>query len=95
MLIFSLRMCGRLGPGGLVLPILLQIYDLLFIGQRELGGNFTCLFIVCCKAVLERAFLTGDKEKVWKFSILCLSANRLHLAIASGKSKMSRANKTK
>ena len=88
-------MCGRLGPGGLVLPILLQIYDLLFIGQRELGGNFTCFFIVCRKAVLERAFLTGDKEKVWKFSISCLSANRLHLAIASGKSKMSRANKTK
>jgi hypothetical protein len=62
---------------------------------KGVGGNFTCLFIVCRKAVLERAFLTGDKEKVWKFSISYLSANRLHLAIASGKSKISRANKTK
>lgn len=59
MLIFSLRMCGRLGPGGLVLPILLQIYDLLFIGQRELGGNFTCLFIVCRKAVSKKGVSDG------------------------------------
>ena len=81
-------MCGRLGPGGLVLPILLQIYDLLFIGQRELVG-------ISLVYLLSAAFLTGDKEKVWKFSISCLSANRLRLAIASGKSKMSRANKTK
>lgn len=95
MLIFSLRMCGRLGPGGLVLPILLQIYDLLFIGQRELGGISLVYLLSAAKLCLRRAFLTGDKEKVWKFSISYLSANRLRLAIASGKSKISRANKTK
>ena len=74
MLIFSLRMCGRLGPGGLVLPILLQIYDLLFIGQRELGGISLVYLLSAAKLCLRRAFLTGDKEKVRIFSILCLSA---------------------
>ena len=67
-------MCGRLGPGGLVLPILLQIYDLLFIGQRELGGISLVSSLSAAKLCLRRAFLTGDKEKVWKFSISCLSA---------------------
>lgn len=56
MLIFSLRMCGRLGPGGLVLPILLQIYDLLFIGQRELGGISLVYLLSAAKLCLKGRF---------------------------------------
>ena len=60
-------MCGRLGPGGLVLPILLQIYDLLFIGQRELGGISLVYLLSAAKLCLRRAFLTEGLRKSVEF----------------------------